>query len=164
MGIDKGIEEAQNHDSILNASHEHTGDQVMSKGIGTAKSCSYNLPRSRIVAKCCFLFFGTSSSLPSRSRLQTISKALAVLQAMEGARNSFFPDRRQNENRNATVPTSRLDFLKALAKRGRTCSNSIASRKADRVDAHQVRIKATHTEPTPSRLEGKALYGPAVVY
>ena len=29
MGIDKGIEEAQDHDSILKASHEHTGDQIV---------------------------------------------------------------------------------------------------------------------------------------
>ena len=42
------------------------------------------------------------------------------------------------------MPSSRLDFLEALSKRGRTCSNSIASRKADGVDAHQVRTKATH--------------------
>ena len=42
------------------------------------------------------------------------------------------------------MPTGRSDFLEALYKRGRTCSNSIASRKADGVDAHQVRTKATH--------------------
>ena len=42
------------------------------------------------------------------------------------------------------MPSSRLDFLKALPKCGRTCSNSIASRKADGVDAHWVRTKATH--------------------
>ena len=40
--------------------------------------------------------------------------------------------------------SSRLDFLEALSKRGRTCSNSIASRKADGVDAHQVRTKTTY--------------------
>ena len=36
------------------------------------------------------------------------------------------------------MPSSRLDFFKALSKRG------IASRKVDRLDAHQVRTKATH--------------------
>ena len=29
MGIDKSIEEAQNHDTVLRTSHEHTGDQVV---------------------------------------------------------------------------------------------------------------------------------------
>ena len=29
MGIDKGIEEAQNHDSIFKASPEYSGDQVV---------------------------------------------------------------------------------------------------------------------------------------
>ena len=29
MGINKGIDEAQYHDSILKASHKHTGEQVM---------------------------------------------------------------------------------------------------------------------------------------
>ena len=42
------------------------------------------------------------------------------------------------------MPSSRLDFLKALVKRGRTCNNTIAGRKVDRVDAHWVRTKATH--------------------
>ena len=42
------------------------------------------------------------------------------------------------------MPSSRSDFLKALPQRGRKRSNSIASRKAVGVDAHQVRTKATH--------------------
>ena len=29
MGVDKGIHEAHHHDSILEASQEHLGDQVM---------------------------------------------------------------------------------------------------------------------------------------
>ena len=41
------------------------------------------------------------------------------------------------------MPTSRLDFLKALVERGRACCNSIASRKADGMDAHQIRTEAT---------------------
>ena len=44
----------------------------------------------------------------------------------------------------AIVPTSRLDFLKALVKRGRACSNSVASCRADGVDTHQFRTKTTY--------------------
>ena len=36
-----------------------------------------------------------------------------------------------------------MDFLKALTKRGRACSNSIASCKAGGVNIHQVRTKTT---------------------
>ena len=42
------------------------------------------------------------------------------------------------------MPTSRLDFLQALAKRGRACCNSIGSRKADGVNTHQVKTKTTY--------------------
>ena len=42
------------------------------------------------------------------------------------------------------MPSSCLDFLEALSKRGRTCSNLKASRKANGVDANHVRTKATH--------------------
>ena len=56
----------------------------------------------------------------------------------------FLPVRRESENGSAVMPSSRLDFLKALVKRGPTGSTSIASRKADRVNAHQVRTKTTH--------------------
>ena len=31
MGLDKGINEAQNHDSMLEASKKYLGDQVMEK-------------------------------------------------------------------------------------------------------------------------------------
>ena len=47
--------------------------------IGLAESCSYRLSRSIQVATFCFLPCGASSSLPSQSRRQTISKAFAVL-------------------------------------------------------------------------------------
>ena len=70
------------------------------------------------------------------------SKAFAVLQAMEGAMISF--SQGESEIRSSVVPSSRLDFLKALVKRGPTCGNSMASRKAHGVDAHLVRTKATH--------------------
>ena len=46
------------------------------------------------------------------------------------------------------MSTSRLDFLKALVKRGRACCNSIASRKADGVNTHQVRTKTTYRANT----------------
>ena len=42
------------------------------------------------------------------------------------------------------MPTSRLDFLKALVKSGRACRNSITSRKADGVSTHHIRTKTTH--------------------
>ena len=61
-----------------------------------------------------------------------------------GNKKFFFPDGRDSEKRSAIVPTSRIDFLKSLAKRGRACSNSIASRKADGMNAHQIRTKATN--------------------
>ena len=62
------------------------------------------------------------------------------------------------------MPTSRLDLLKALAKRGRACCNSIASREANGVeDTHQARTKATY-RANSRRLEGKAWYGHAVVH
>ena len=90
-----------------------------------------------------FLFCGTSSSVSSRSNRQTISNAFAVLQAMDGTRNSFPKwERERAKKRSAIVSSSRIDFLKALAKRGRACSNWTASRKADGVVAHQVRTKA----------------------
>ena len=86
--------------------------------------------------------FGASSSLTSRSRLQIISKAFAVLQALKGAKNSFSQTGDRAKIRNATVPTSSLDFLKALHQRGRACGNS--SRRADGVNTHQIRTKTTH--------------------
>ena len=51
----------------------------------------------------------------------------------------FFSQMGESENRSASVSTSRTDFLKTLAKRGRACCNSIASRQADGMDAHQIR-------------------------
>ena len=45
-------------------------------------------------------------------------------------------------------PRAVLDFLKALVKRGRACSNSISSRKADGVNTHQVRTKTTYRAST----------------
>ena len=99
--------------------------------------------RSRPVAIFCFLFCGTSSSVSSRSNRQTISYAFTVLRTMEGTRNSF-SQTGESKKRSAIVPTSRIDLLKASAKRCRACSNSIASRQADGMDAHQVRTKTTY--------------------
>ena len=42
------------------------------------------------------------------------------------------------------MSTSRLDFPKALGKRCRACCKTIASRKADGVNTHQVRTKTTY--------------------
>ena len=42
------------------------------------------------------------------------------------------------------MPTSRLDFLKALAKRGQACCISVASRKADGMDANQIGAKSAY--------------------
>ena len=46
--------------------------------------------------------------------------------------------------RSAIVSTSRIDLLKASAKSGRACGRSIASRKADGIDTHQVRTKTSY--------------------
>ena len=40
MGINKGVEEAHHHDSILKASQEHIGDQVMQKMVSPWKYSS----------------------------------------------------------------------------------------------------------------------------
>ena len=40
------------------------------------------------------------------------------------------------------MSTSRVDLLKASAKRGRACCNSKSSRQADAMDVHQIRTKA----------------------
>ena len=56
------------------------------------------------------------------------------------------------------MPTSRFDLLKALAKRGRACSNSLASRKPDAVeDTRQALTKATY-RANSQKAEGKAWY------
>ena len=51
----------------------------------------------------------------------------------------------------AIVSTSRIDFLKSLAMHGRACCKSIASRKADGMNAHQIRTKATIGTNTKKR-------------
>ena len=50
----------------------------------------------------------------------------------------------REENRSATVSTSRTDLFLTLGKRGRACCNSATSRKAERMNAHQIRTKATN--------------------
>ena len=64
------------------------------------------------------------------------------------------------------MSTSRIDFLEALAKRGRACSNSKASRKADGMNTHQVRTETTNeANPKKRRWDSSiALYGPALVH
>ena len=109
-----------------------------------------------------FLCCGTSSRVALQSKRQAISKESAVLYAMECTSNSF-SQTRESENRSAIVPTSRLNFLKALGKRGRTCCNSIASGEAGGVDVTRSGPRP-HTEPFPRRLKGIAWYGPAVVH
>ena len=42
------------------------------------------------------------------------------------------------------MSTSRMDFLKTLSNLGRSCCDSIARRKADRVSTHHVRTKTTY--------------------
>ena len=60
---------------------------------------------------------------------------------MEGARNSI-SQTGVIENKSAVMPSSRLDFLKALAKSGRACCNQIAGRHADGMDAYQIWTKS----------------------
>ena len=99
---------------------------------GPAKSCLWSLSRSRKIISN-FLLFMLRNFIKGAIAIQTtISKASAVLYAMEGARNPFSQmGERESEHRSAIVPTSRLNFLKALGKRGRTCCNSTASHEAD---------------------------------
>ena len=61
-----------------------------------------------------------------------------------GVNKKFFSQMGEREKRSAIVSTSRTDLFKTSAKRGRACCNPIASRKADGVNAHQIRAKATY--------------------
>ena len=76
-----------------------------------------------------FLSRETSSSLPLRSRRQTILNASAVLRAMNTCK---------------IKSTGGLDLLKLLVERVRTRGSSKAGREADGMDTNQVRTKATH--------------------
>ena len=95
-----------------------------------------------------FLFCGTSSSVSLRSNRRTISKTFAVLKAMDGARNSFSQLGERAKRGMQLCPSSRTDIFKTSAKRGRACCNSIASRLAEGMNAHQIRAKATNRANT----------------
>ena len=71
-------------------------------------------------------------------------KCIPIAKGHVGNKKFFFPDGKESEKRSAIVSTRRIDFLKALAERGRACCKSIASRKADGVNTHQVRTKTTY--------------------
>ena len=86
-------------------------------------------------ASCNFLLFALCDFVKSVITIQPINNIKSIRST---------PDWRKSENRSALVSTSRIDFLKASAKRGRACRNSIASRKADGVNTHQVRTKTTY--------------------
>ena len=61
---------------------------------------------------------------------------------MDGTRNSF-SHMVKRAKKSAIVSSNHTDLFKALAKSGRACSNSMASRKANGVDTHQIRTKTT---------------------
>ena len=66
-----------------------------------------------------------------------------------GRRKKFLlPIGAESENWSKVIPSSHLNLLKTLVDRARTCSSSIACRKADRVDANKSGPRP-HTEPTP---------------
>ena len=56
----------------------------------------------------------------------------------------FFPNGRESEKRSAIVSTSRTDLFKTSAERGGACCNTTASHKAEGMNAHQIRAKATN--------------------
>ena len=112
-----------------------------------------------------FLLFVLRNFIECVTTVQTTNNIKFIRGAMDhrGNKKFFHPDGRESAKRCAIAPTSRLDFLKALVKRGRACCNSVASRKADGMNTHQSGTRP-HMEPTPRRVDGKAVYGPAVVH
>ena len=101
-----------------------------------AKSCLRSLSRRSPVATFCFF----------RNFVQTTNniKSIRGARGHGGNKKFFVPEGRKSENSSAIVSPSRIDFLKALIKRGRACRNSTASRKADGVSTHQIRTKTTY--------------------
>ena len=72
-------------------------------------------------------------------------KCIRSVKGHGGDKEFFFPDGRERAKRGVQfVSSSRTDLFKTSAKRGRACCNSIASRQADGMNAHQIRAKATN--------------------
>ena len=60
-----------------------------------------------------------------------------------GKKKLMFPSGRKSKERSAIVPTRRIDFFKALSKRGRACCNSVANCQTNGMDASQIRTLST---------------------
>ena len=112
--------------------------------IGPAKSCLCKSSRSKVAAAFCFMSCGESSSLPLRSQVTHNIESFRGATSHGGSRKFLFPVVAERKDRSKIIRSRCLDLLKALAERFRTRGSSIAGREADRVDANQVRTKATH--------------------